>query len=267
MNYRVGYYQFEPAFLDPETNLARIEATLDGVRADLIVLPELATSGYFFDSREEVASVAEDAESGPTVSRLRALTRNNGYSCMAGFVERSGDAFYNAAVLVNPDGESFVYRKSHLFYREKLFFTPGSDGFKVVPANGVPVGMMICFDWYFPESARTLALGGAKILAHSANLVLPWCQQAMITRSLENRVFSVTCNRVGTERRHEYDLTFTGASQVLSTRGEILHRAPVTGDELHIVEIDPDQADDKMITPMNHLWEDRRTDLYRFERP
>ena len=85
---------------------------------------------------------------------------------------------------------------------------------------------MICFDWFFPETARSLALLGADIIAHPANLVLPYCQKAMITRCLENRVFAVTANRIGQEKRGEDDFQFTGASQIISYDGKVLSSAP-----------------------------------------
>jgi predicted amidohydrolase len=261
--YRAGFYQFDPAFLQPDANREHIAAVLKGVRADLIVLPELAMSGYFFGSVDEVAAMAEHPQEGPTAQLMRNLSRENDCSYFIGFVELAENGFYNSAMLVNPDGEIHVYRKTHLFYREKLFFLPGDTGFRTVNARGgVPVGPMICFDWYYPESARTLALQGAKILIQSANLVLPWCQQAMLTRSLENRVFSITANRVGTERQGDKELAYSGASQVVGPLGDLRYRAPETGDCLHIEEIDPDYADDKWITPMNHLWDDRRADSY-----
>jgi predicted amidohydrolase len=121
---------------------------------------------------------------------------------------------------------------------------------------------MVCFDWFFPESARTLALRGAQIIAHPANLVLPYCQTAMVTRCLENRVFAVTTNRYGTEQIPGQCLTFTGASQVISPTGQRLLDAPVAGDCVRIIEVDPDLADDKHINPRNDLFANRRPDLY-----
>jgi len=100
-----------------------------------------------------------------------------------------------------------TYRKIHLFYKEKLYFAPGENPPKVFNVNGVNIGVMICFDWIFPETARTLSLQGAELIAHPANLVLPYCQNAMITRSIENRVFTATANRVGSELREDEQLT------------------------------------------------------------
>ena len=135
---------------------------------------------------------------------------------------------------------------------------PGDTGFSVFEHRGAAIGMMICFDWYFPESARTLALRGAQIIAHPSNLVLPHCQTAMVTRCLENRVFAITTNRYGTETLGEKRLTFTGASQLVNPKGERLLKAPVAGDRVLFAEIDPSLADDKRPTSRNHLLNDRR---------
>src|SRR5262249_54262145 len=105
-------------------------------------------------------------------------------------------------------------------------------------------------------------LGGARIVLHPSNLVLPYCQNAMPTRCLENRVFAVTCNRVGTEKRAGASLRFTGASQVVDCRGRVLVRARATGEALAIVDIDPRDAADKHVTARNNLFSDRRPALY-----
>ena len=94
--------------------------------------------------------------------------------------------------------------------------------------------MMICFDWIFPETARLLALAGADVIAHPSNLVLDWCQTAMVTRCLENNIFSVTANRYGTEKRTGTSLTFTGGSRICAPRGQVLADAAESGDELRI---------------------------------
>lgn len=263
MIYKVGVMQFEPEFLKVSKNLAKMQNLLKSVTADLIVLPELANSGYLFQSEQELKSVAEPAQTGDTALLFLELARENNTSYVVGFTEKDSKKFYNSSMLVNPDGEIHVYRKTHLFYEEKKWFTPGDTGLNVFEAkNGVRVGLMICFDWIFPEAARTLALRGTQILTHSANLVLPWCQQAMITRSLENRVFSITANRTGTEKNKETELTFTGMSQILSTKGEILHRCNETEETVQIVEIYPEKAEDKQITEFNHAFRDRRPEHY-----
>jgi predicted amidohydrolase len=154
-----------------------------------------------------------------------------------------------------------TYRKVHLFDREKDLFEPGDRGFTVVAVSGVRLGLMICFDWIFPETARALSLMGAQVICHPANLVLPHCPQAMITRCVENRVFAITANRVGIEARAGEELRFIGTSQVISPRGEVLVRAG--GDEvIQIIDIDPAAADDKMVTRVNHVLADRKPAFY-----
>ena len=122
---------------------------------------------------------------------------------------------------------------------------------------------MICFDWRFPETARTLALAGADLIAHPSNLVLPHCPQAMVTRCLENRVFAITADRTGVEERvHGHPLHFIGQSQVVDPDGNVLYRASKNDEEVRVVEIDINKARDKSINSKNDLFEDRRHDLY-----
>ena len=263
MTYRVSVLQYEPRLLDLKDNLERLTQLLSGLETDLVVLPELCASGYVFISREELASVSEEPPSGAAFGTFSTLAWENQFSIVYGFAERAGDRFYNSAALINPDGSHHVYRKTHLFNREKLFFTPGETGLNVYPAkHGVMAGMMVCFDWQFPEAARTLALKGAQIICHPSNLVLPWCQQAMITRSLENRVFSITSNRTGKETNGAESVEFTGQSQILGPRGEILTRMNETETGTRTCGIDPALALDKQVTPLNDAFGDRRPALY-----
>ncbi len=171
--------------------------------------------------------------------------------------------FYNSAILVYPDGKIKVYRKVHLFFEEKLFFEPGNLGFPVFEVKGVKVGMMVCFDWVFPEATRSLALGGAEIIAHPANLVLPYCQDAMITRSIENRVFTITANRTGKDVRGDKELSFTGKSQIVSPSGERVLEFEGEEEGIKVIEIEPAMARDKNITEYNDLFRDRRPGVYR----
>jgi predicted amidohydrolase len=123
--------------------------------------------------------------------------------------------------------------------------------------------MMICFDWAFPEIARSLALRGMEVLCHPSNLVLPGlCQMAMRTRCLENGVFAVTANRCGEDRRPHGTLRFTGRSQIGGPRGEVLFGAPAARAMVHVETIDPSRARNKKLTPRNHLLLDRRPEFY-----
>ena len=118
--------------------------------------------------------------------------RGRSLHVVVGLAERAQDHLYNSAVLIGPNGYIGTYRKIHLFFEETLWFTPGNTGFQVWDIGQAKVGLLVCFDWFYPEAARTLALQGADILCHPSNLVLPHCPDAMVTRCLENHVFAIT---------------------------------------------------------------------------
>jgi predicted amidohydrolase len=207
--------------------------------------------------------LAEEIPAGPTCRALIEYSISNKIYLVFGIAEKEEDKIYNSALLTGPKGYIGTYRKSHLFYEENLFFSPGDTGFNVYDIGIARLGIMICFDWWFPESARTLALNGADIICHPANLVLPSCQTAMITRSLENAVYSITANRVGFESRGgKEELAFTGESQVVSPNGERILGLSKEKEEISVVQIDVSKARDKSITSFNDRFRDRRTDLY-----
>ncbi len=260
---RVGFYQCSPEFGSVEANLDQYTQALEGVQADVVVLPELGNSGYLFLNLEEVKSMAEPAD-GPTFEFLHTLAKKHNTHLVLGFPERKGDHFYNSSMLVGPEGLMGVYRKVHLFYEEKLYFQPGNLGFPVFEIDGVKVGMLVCFDHLFPEAARVLALQGAQIVLHPSNLVMPTkAQLSTRVRSMENKMFWVMCNRYGTEDRGEKSLTYTGESQIVDPDGMVLANAPAEGDCLQVVEIDPAKASDKKVTSRNDLLEDRRPEVYQ----
>jgi predicted amidohydrolase len=259
---RVGYIQFCPRFGDKKYNLLRAEEMIRGVDADLLVLPELFNSGYLFLFKQEVAKAAEPIPDGPTTQLLLRLAKEKRIYIVAGLAEGVGRRLFNSAVLVSPKGWTRTYRKSHLFMDERSFYHPGDTGFQVFDVGIARLGLMICFDWIYPESARVLALKGADIICHPANLVLPFCQKAMITRCLENGVFAITANRIGTESRGDKSLTYSGMSQITDPRGEILAQAGTDEEVVGVVEIDPLKARDKKVTERNDLLADRRPQLY-----
>ncbi|MBN2565494.1 MAG: hypothetical protein JXB46_07260 [Candidatus Eisenbacteria bacterium] len=261
---RAGVVQFRPEFGDVAGNIEIMSDLMSRERADLFVLPELALSGYIFESREEAESLGQRTD-GPEFDPLVRLARDQRATIVVGFAEKHDGRLYNASLLITPDGSRAVYRKIQLFSEEKRVFDAGDRPPEVTDIPGARLGMMICFDWIFPEVARTLALLGADILCHPANLVLPYCQDAMITRCIENRVFALTANRIGTESRAGQKLTFTGLSQVVSPRGEVLARAGTGTEEVLVVEFDPHLARNKSITEQNDLLEDRRPDMYRLD--
>ena len=260
---RIGFLQMEVIFGAKAHNISTASSLLKSTdSADLIVLPELAFTGYDFLDRDEVASLAEPFASGTTADFLFSQARRTGAVMVAGYAERDGDRFYNSAMMALPDGTFFNYRKLHLFSRENELFLPGDQPPAVFETPLGPLGMMICFDWFFPECARALALAGARVIAHPSNLVLPYCQKAMYCRSVENHVFTITANRTGTEDHAQRKLTFTGQSQVLDPSGTILTSAGVAENRLALTSCDLTIADDKQINPHNHLFENRRVDLY-----
>jgi len=271
MSVRVGVYQFAPQFGQVHHNLTKVACALQQCRPDLLVLPELFNCGYQFTSTDEVERLAESVPDGETTRQLESLAAGASMYIVGGVAEREEDRFYNSAVLIGPQGFIGKYQKTHLFFQETLWFSPGRTGFSVFPCPGswgeARVGLMVCYDWLFPEAARTLALRGADIIAHPACLVLPHCPEAMITRSLENRVFSITADRVGTERRAPgQELQYIGQSQVVSPRGEMLFRLD---DEecLRTIDIDPGESRDKSITPYNDILADRRPGFYMHGSP
>jgi predicted amidohydrolase len=259
---RVVVGQFAPRFGDVIGNVDRVVGTLGAAEGDLYVFPELALSGYLFESKEEALSLAQEP-GGSEFDPVAGEAASKGAAVVLGFAERSGGSVFNSSIMIGPDGAFAVYRKLQLFLDEKDIFEPGDRPPEVVEAGGARLGMMVCFDWIFPEVARTLALAGADILCHPSNLVLPYCQDAMVTRCIESRVFAVTANRVGAEERAGRALEFTGMSQVVSPTGRILARAGGTDEEVLVVDIDPADARDKAVTPANDVLADRRPGLYR----
>ena len=263
MSLQIAVFQFKPERKFVRSNIYAIQSLLDGLKADLVVLPELANTGYLYENREELHPFSEPNNGqGAFLSALSEIAKDIGGMIITGYAEKKGDRLYNSAAAVNSDGLAFNYRKIHLYADEKLLFEPGNEGFKVLEWKDVKIGMMICFDWIFPESARSLALKGAQIIAHPANLVLPYCQEAMITRSIENKVFTITANRIGKEELADQELAFTGVSQITNPRGVVLFRGPKDKATVHILSIDPDEALDKRISERNDLFSDRRSEFY-----
>ena len=258
---RVGFLQLRVKFGEVKANVKKAVTILGKVSDATIILPELFNTGYLFKNQKEVSSLAEPLLRSYTVSEMKKVAKKCNLNLIFGMAEKKARAVYNSAVFVSPKGKVESYQKVHLFDREKLFFTPGKS-LKTISTSEAKIGMMICFDWIMPEVARSLALKGAGILAHPANLVLPWGQQAMKLRCIENRVFGITANRIGMERRGTLNLTFTGGSQIVNPAGEILLSAGDRSESLKVIEIDVTEADDKHVTPANDIFSDRFPRLY-----
>lgn len=261
MKINAGFYQFCPEFKNNEANLEKVTTRLSSVNNALIVLPELAFSGYNFLTPSEIEPFAVEIPNSGIVDELVLLAKKNSLYIVAGVAEKDKGRLFNSSFYVGPEGYIGKYQKIHLFYREKEVFSAGEVGFNVFDGD-FKLGMMVCFDWIYPESCRTLALKGAQIVAHATNLVLPFCPEAMLFRSLENRIFSITCNRTGTEKNGNEEHTFIGMSQVVSPKAERLISAGRNEESLKMTEIDVSQAEAKMITPFNDILKDRKPEYY-----
>lgn len=260
--FKIGYFQFNPNFGAIQSNLGQVLSALTDVVADIVVLPELPFTGYYFRDREELLHLAEEVNDSPTVESLKRFCQERSLHIVTGFAEKAADKVFNSAFLIGPGKIMQVYRKLHLFNTEKAYFDAGDTPLGVVRVGDINVGLMVCFDWVFPEVARTLALKGADIICHPANLVLTYGQQAMRIRALENGVFAVTANRYGTEKRPHGALTFTGQSQIIDPRGNVLSHAGSDADGISVVEVDIMAARNKKMTNSNDLFVDRRPEFY-----
>ncbi|MCX7786164.1 MAG: hypothetical protein N2442_00530 [Spirochaetes bacterium] len=258
---RVALVQNSPRFGRKEENIQRLLSLIDKEKADVYVLPELSYTGYQFVSKKEVEELSDSLDSKP-IHRFKEKAQELGSVIIFGFPERAEEGFFNSSLAALPDGSTILYRKTHLFYKEKLYFLPGNTGFSVFKYKDMRIGLAICFDWFFPESFRTLALLGADLIAHCSNLVMPYCQQANFAQALMNRVYIATANRTGTEFREEESLTFTGESVLVSPRGEYLLRGPEEGEAVLVCDIDPMLSRDKKINPYNDVFMERRPSFY-----
>ncbi len=260
---KIGFYQFYPVFGQVSENLAKVVSVLKNADTDLIVLPELPFTGYCFQNRDELKTLAEDPSNSRTIDTLINLCRAQDFFLVTGFAERCLDKLFNSALLIGPEGVLHTYRKLHLFNTEKKYFDKGDTPLEINNVRDIKIVIMICYDWAFPEVALILELKGADLLCHPTNLVLPFCQQAMHTRCLENKVFAITANRYGRDVRLHGKVTFTGQSQIVAPRGELLYRAKPNKDKLYIAKVDIKLARDKSISERNDFFKDRRPSYYQ----
>jgi len=257
--------QFTPRFDDKQRNLSRMRQLVEDTTADIIVFPELCTTGYFFQSREELAKTAEPA-SGQSSAFFRDMARNKNAVVVAGFAERRQKNLYNACMVIVPEVKTpFVYRKTHLFYKEKTCFDPGDTGFFVVPdkTRDVRIGPMICYDWRFPESARILTLLGADLIVCPANLITEAWRRVMPARAIENHVYLAVANRAGLEKRKGEELRFKGNSAIYDLSGRTVKKAGPEKDEVLLAKIYPSKTRDKSFNPLNDVLADRQPQHYR----
>ena len=260
---KVAMVQNNPVFGEKNENIKELFKLMERGSADIYILPELAYTGYQFRSKSELQELSDTADN-ETILKFKEKAVQKNSCIIFGFSEMGGDGkIYNSSMLVTPEGKTVIYRKTHLFYKENLFFTPGNSGFIVHEWRGIKIGLAICFDWFFSESFRTLALMGADIIAHCSNLVMPYCQTADYARAIENRIYIATVNRIGAEERTDEKLTFTGQSVLVSPKGDYLIKAPVDETGIFIHEIDTTLSRNKQLNEFNHVLNDRRDLFYK----
>lgn len=269
---RVACIQMEPVVGDKDRNLARSLEMIDeaaGQGARLIVLPELANSGYVFTSRDEAIALAEEIPSGPTTTAWAAAAARHGAWIVAGIAEKAGDRLYNSSVLIGPEGVIGTFRKVHLWNEENLFFEPGDLGFPVFHTPIGRLGMLICYDSWFPEAYRLCALQGADIVCVPTNWVpIPGQdpdREAMANilcmgSAHSNSVFVAAANRVGTERGQP----FIGQSLIVSYTGwPVAGPASATTEEILYANLNlADARRKRNWNEYNQPLRDRRADVY-----
>jgi len=257
---KIGFIQFAPVFGDVQATIRKIDGLIDQSKiTDILVLPELCNSGYNFTSFKEAWETSENIENSIFINYLTSKCKQFNLYIVSGFNERDNNKLYNSAILIGPKGYIGKYRKLHLFMNEKDYFKPGNISLPVFDIGLCKIGMLVCFDWIFPEVWRILALKGAEIICHPSNLVLPGlAQKAVPIHALTNRIYTITANRIGSEG----DLSFTGLSTIANPNGDILFQASKTEEETVIKDIDIRLARDKIITKKNDLFSDRRPEEY-----
>ncbi|MGH8451380.1 nitrilase-related carbon-nitrogen hydrolase [Pseudomonas sp.] len=267
---RVVCHQLAPRIGDADYNRALTERAIRGaasLNAQVIVLPELIQSGYAFGDKEEAFKASETLD-GPTLGLWKSLAQELGIIIVAGFCERlSAGRVANSAALVEPTGRLTVYRKAHLWDREKLIFAPGDAPPPVVDTSVGRIAVMICYDLELPEWVRLPALAQADLLCAPVN----WPdgprpvgeRPAEIVRvqanAAVNRLFIAACDRCGEER----GVNWVGGSVIVDADGYPLAGATSHQEEQRLVaDLPLEQAGNKSISAHNHVHQDRRPELY-----
>lgn len=269
---RLACVQFEPAIARPFDNLNAIaervrSAAAEG--ADIVVLPELADTGYMFESEAELAELASPIPDGTSARFLITLAQVLGVYIVCGLAERDGDAFYNSAILCGPDGYIGKYRKLHLWNREKLFFQPGDVGLPVFDTPVGRIGVMICYDAWFPEAFRQLALNGAEIICIPTNWVPiaandavlpPMATMLHVAAAHSNAVYIACADRIGIERGQ----AFIGSSVIVGPTGALMAGPASRDAEASLLATASlnDLSESRKVSERNDVQADRRPDVY-----
>ena len=241
---KVGFYQFDVAYKNVEANLNKVKELLSRAEADLIVLPELCFSGYYFQTKEELNKYSDVTIQSMIINELHKIAKSKNLFIVTGLAEKDEDKIYNAAFLIGPEGLIGKHRKVNLTINEKVF-DRGKDFaiFEIEHSEfgKVKIGILICFESWFPESYRILKKKSAQIICCPSNFGGPWTLDVMKVRSLENKVFTIMTNRTGKEMIENEEAEFRGESQIIDEGGNVLAKAK--NDECIITfDIDPNKA-------------------------
>ncbi|MGE3872132.1 MAG: nitrilase family protein [Parvibaculaceae bacterium] len=270
--FKVACVQFEPTIGDVAGNLAAMAKRIRAAHregASVIVLPELADSGYVFNDRDEVARLASPIPDGESARQLIALARELGVHIVSGLAERDGETFYNSAILCGPQGYIGKFRKLHLWNREKLFFKPGDLGLPVFDTALGKIGLAICYDGWFPEIFRQMTLNGAELVCVPTNWVpIPGQDRSMEpmanilhkAAAHSNAIYIACADRIGVERGQP----FIGASLIIGPTGRPV-AGPAGYDTEEILSATISLGDlkaSRTLTERNDVIGDRRPDVY-----
>ncbi|BAN49629.1 nitrilase family protein [Metapseudomonas resinovorans] len=266
----VACCQLAPSVGDPAHNRRVSERAIRSAAlrgAQVVVLPELAQSGYVFHDRAEALALAE-TQDGPTLQLWQGLARELGIVIVGGFCERlEGERVANSAALIDASGVRAVYRKAHLWDGENLIFTAGDEAPPVVETAFGRIAVMICYDLEFPEWVRLPALAGAELLCAPVNW--PWSPRPDHERPAEvvrvqanasvNRLFVAACDRHGNER----GVNWVQGSVIVDADGfPRAGPAEEGGEQILLATLNLADAHNKRISRHNHLHQDRRPTLY-----
>jgi predicted amidohydrolase len=264
---RIVCRQLAPTIGDLESNVRMSTAAVSqsvAAGAQLVIMPELVTAGYLFESPEEARSVAVTPDH-PVFEAWAKAVGDVGGVVVGGFAELGDDGFvYNSAAVVDGSGVLAVYRKDHLWDKEKLWFKPGSAVPPIVETPFGRLGILVCYDMTFPEMTRSVALRGADLIVGPTNWPLfphpegehPAVVAIVMAAALSNRVAIACCDRSGTERGQEW----TQGSCIINHNGEIV--ATANQDGIVTADLDLTLSRDKRISELNDSFGDRRPELY-----
>jgi N-carbamoylputrescine amidase len=246
--------------------------------ANVVLIQELFEHQYFCkDQKEEFFKLAVPFKDNPTINLMSKVAKENNVVLPISFFEKANKAYFNSAAMIDSDGTILgKYRKSHIpdgpGYQEKFYFNPGNTGFKVWDTKFCKIGLGICWDQWFPEAARIMALQGAEVLLYPTAIggepdndedfdSSDMWQKALIGHSATNQIPVVASNRIGTEKGLEITNFFYGRSFVADYTGNIIAEGSRDKEEILLATIDLDKAES-----LRNVWgifRDRRTDLYQ----